>query len=283
MPYLLLAALLSPFLARAPAPVQDGPAPDPAARPPVRPAVRPERVLRYYNLKGRLDAGDLQQAARAAGLEIVRGPLEEASRPSISVVVVSAPAAAGAREVERALKLSGIKLEPLEVFLFRGRVENGFPAFGGLATKLDYLLGMSGDIRWCELEGEWTQFYCVRGKLDAEELEELWGKLQRPLGDEPATLGPVVQETFAWTLAREPDGGEARKLTKALGKLDGVRDVVLEGAALTVTVELAGLAEGGPATAFDGSPAARGTPLRATFSTLAVWELLEGEELLAAD
>jgi hypothetical protein len=183
------------------------------------------------------------------------------------------------KAVARVLKRGGGKLEELEAFLFRGRIENGFPTFGLGLKRIDYMLGMSGAIRWCDMLDEWTVFYCVEGKLDAAEIEDRWRKLQRPLGSEPATLGVVVTDRFTWTLPEEVDERRAKKLAKAIAKLDGVAAVDVRGTSLAVTIELAELSVSGPAQGFADEQPSRARPPRITASTNGLWDLLEKEGL----
>lgn len=243
------------------------------------PQERQEHVLRYFNLKGQLDGERFHEALREAGFDLAYGPVEAASRPSNSVVAVRVPWDVSARDVERVLRKGKVKTEELEVFLFHGRIENGFPTFGIGLERIDYMLGMSGDIRWCDMIGDWTQFYCVAGELGAEEIEELWRKLQRPLGDEPATLGAPVEDELTWTLSRELDEAQGRKLTKAVGKLPGVTSAEVQGAALTVKVELVEVRAGAPGGTFAGLGAEGASP-RVTYSTRDLWELLAEEGLV---
>jgi len=244
------------------------------------PQVREERVLRYFGLKGRLDAGELNEALKEADLELAYGPVEAASRPANSVVAVSVPFDLKVRDVERALKKAKVKTEELEVFLYRGRIENGFPTFGIGLEKIDYMLGISGEIKWCDMRGDWTQFYCVDGKLEAQDIEDLWQKLQRPLGTEPATLGEVVGDTLTWTLSRDVDEREWKKLSKAIGALDGVKGARLDGRTLHLELEMAGLNATGLVGVFEGEPEDPTGPPRATFASRELWDLLAGEELV---
>ena len=244
------------------------------------PRERQERVLRYFNMKGRLDVDKLRVAVSEAGFDLVFGPVEAASRPSNHVVAVSAPWETSASAVQRVLRKGKVQVEELEAFLFHGRVENGFPTFGVGLERIDYVLGMSGQIRWCDMVEGWTQFYCVEGKLEAEELEERWRKLQDPLGDDPATLGEPVQDELTWTLARELDEKEGRKLAKAIHKLHGVSSAEVRGSALTVRVTLVEVAAGSPGQAFPG-PAGEPASPRVAYSTRELWDLLEEQGLNA--
>jgi hypothetical protein len=246
------------------------------------PQVAEQRVLRYFNLKGKLDRGRLNEALKDAGYELAYGPMEAASRPSNSVVAVSVPFEAKVRDVERALKKGKVKTEELELFLFRGRIENGFPTFGIDLKKLDYMVGISNEIRWCDMGEQLTQFYCVAGELEAAELEELYCKLQRPLGDEPATLGEVVRDRLTWTLAREPEERERKDLEQEILELDGVTGVELDGAELRLELELAGLRASGLSRASANGPGERGAPPWAAFASRELWELLEAEGLVSA-
>jgi hypothetical protein len=202
------------------------------------PAARQEQVLRFYNLKGKLDRGELEAAVRAASMEIVYGPVEAASRPSNSVVVVSTPAEASPREVEKVLRKARVQVEELEAFLFEGRLDGGFPDFGIGLEKIDYMLGISGEIRWCDMVEGWTVFYCVAGRLDADELEGRFRKLQRGFGSTDATLGrggarsvhldaPRRGRRCARGEAREGDRearGDLRGGDRGPGALDHARD-----------------------------------------------------------
>ena len=247
------------------------------------PQVLQERVLRYYHLKGKLDLDKLNAAAKDAGFEIAYGPMEAGSRPSNSVVAVSVPFEARSRDVERALKKAKLKVAELEVFLYRGRIENGFPTFGLGLKKIDYMLGISGEIKWCDMFEGWTQFYCVKGELDAEEIEGLWRKLQRPLGDEPATLGEVVRDELDWSLTGEVDERSWKKLEREIRKLEGVAEVFLDGSELHVTLDMAGLSATGLAQSFAGVEAMDGGPPRITFSSRALWVLLAAEGLVSGE
>jgi hypothetical protein len=243
------------------------------------PAVRHERVLRSYNLEGKLDRGKLEAAARDAGLEIVYGPVEASSRPQNSVVVVSALADDEPHDIEVALRQARVQVEELEVFLFEDRIEGGFPDFGIGIEKIDYMLGISGEIRWCDMVEGWTVFHCVAGRLDADELEGRFRKLQRGFGHEDATLGEVVRDRFTWTLPSEVDPARAKKLEKAIGKLAGVSAAAISGRELAVTLELAGLEVGGPPAGFRGEAPSRASPPRPTASTNPLLDLLAEEGL----
>jgi hypothetical protein len=243
------------------------------------PPVRHETCVRFFALKGKLDTGKLNDAVHAAGIEVAYGPMEADSRPSNSMVALTVPADMKVRDVERTLKKAKVKVEELEAFHFRGRVENGYPSFGiGLKT-IDYLLGIDGDIKWCDRLENDTIFYCVEGKLTAGKLEDLFVKLQDPLGDGSPTLGDLIVDEVTWTLPEAVDESRAKKLIKAIDKLDGIDSAELNGAALRFEAPLASVVASGPAQGHDGEEPTRGSPPRVTRLTNELWDLLVEEGL----
>jgi len=243
------------------------------------PPVRHETCLRFFGLKGKLDAGKLNEALEKAQFKIAYGPREASSRPSNSMVVLEMPTDTKVRDVKRVLKKAKVKVEELEAFHFRGRVENSYPTFGVDIKPIDYLLGVDGDIKWCDRMEVDTIYYCVKGKLKAEKLEKLFVSLQGPLGDNTPTLGEVVVDEVTWTLPEEVDEGRAKKLVKAIGKLDGVASVELEGTALHLVLPLKGVVASGPAQGHEGEQPTRASPPRITRLTNELFDLLVEEQL----
>ena len=188
-----------------------------------------------------------------------------------------------AKELERAARKAGGVADELAVVAFDGRDDRDtkvdVAGFG--FTSRDFVLGMSGEIVWFDSVGGWSQFYGEPGKLSADELAERYLKLYQPFGG--GRLGDLLRERFTWTLPEVPDDKAARKLLKAVEKLDGVTAASLEGARLTVEVALEDLVACGVAgtvPAAEGELDAAGLSApRAAFDTRPLWDLLEAEEL----
>jgi hypothetical protein len=210
------------------------------------PQLRSEVVMRFFSIKGDVDQAALDTALSEARIEIVQGPQACESRPGRVFVAVHVPTEASVRDVMRVLGKGGGKAEELACVVFDGRTQadTELPSFGlGLTTR-DFILGMSGEIRWYDsLEGR-SQFYGPAGKLEPSDIQKRYQKLYEPFGG--GTIGTLVRERFTWTLARALEERDAQKLVKQIEKLALVVSATLEGAALTVEVELSDLLVSNP-------------------------------------
>jgi len=198
----------------------------------------PPAELLFFALKGDIDRERVDEALSDEGARLERPPAKSSGRPQDHFVVVRAPLDVDARRLERALKKSRCKVEPLEWIRFTGRTgdEHELPTVAGLEPR-DHLIGSHGDVRWYESGPDWAQFYVVKGRLEADDLRKRYETLFQPFGG--AQLGVVDEQTFEWDLVTALEKRAAKKLDKELSKLAGVRDVRLDpdGKRLTVLVE----------------------------------------------
>lgn len=254
-------------------------APDHDPYPPVRHAT----VLRFLHLKGDVELGELNGSVRELDAEVVYGPRAADSRPGNHFVAIECPADLAVKDLARALRKAKVKAEETEWFAFSGRNDSDsqFPSFGKGFTSKDFVLGMSGDIRWYDSEEGFSQFYCTPRKLDAEDILERYQKLTGPFHG--GNLGGEIHESFTWRLPSVPEPKVAKKLLKTIAKLDGITDVGLEGDALTVEVTLSGLVESAPPIPYwhlpPGGETSRDSPPRARFFTNELFDVLSDAEL----
>ncbi len=268
----ILATLL---LALAPAGLPSDPAQDAAAAEAAYAPERPPTLVRYWSFKGEVDPDELRAELDELDCELLDGPRSAKSRPDRFFVTIAMPTTLDERAARKTIKQAGLKAEPLEWFAFEGRDDRGttLPSFGDGLEQDDHILGMSGDIRWFDSRGGLTQFYCVPKKMEASDLQERWEKLFGGFGG--GTLGTPVREGLAWRLAPAADDKLAKKLTKAIAKLDGVDRVLFDetGSVLTVSFVLVNLSASGPPRPFPGEALGRG-PLRGSAPTVELQELL---------
>lgn len=258
-------------------------APEPEPYPPERPRTH----VFFFMLEGELKAEPLRKAlsdlsTREAECKLVYGPRKTPARPGAQFVAVEAPAALGPKELVPALRKGCSAADPVACTVFKGSGEgtgsnSEGQGFLGMGAR-DFVLGMSGDIRWYDALGGWRQFYFGAGKIDAKEIADRYQKLFGPLGG--GTAGEVVRESLRWTLAEPLDPKAAARAQKALAKLPGVQHASIDPAQrlLTLTLRLENLQSSGPALSFPGAPDAG--PVRARFDTVPLFEILDKEKLL---
>src|SRR5689334_10346507 len=230
-----------------------GPAPDPY------PPERPKAHVCFFVLEGELKAEPLRKAlselsTKEAECRLVYGPRKTPARPGAQFAAVEAPAALGAKELCAALRKGCASAEPVACTVFEGSAEgtgsnSEGQGFLGMGAR-DFVLGMSGDIRWYDALGGWRQFYFGAGKIDAKEIADRYHKLFGPLGGGEA--GEVVRESLRWPLAEPLDPKAAARAEKALAKLPGVAKAAIDPAqrVLALELRLENLRSSGPALAF---------------------------------
>jgi hypothetical protein len=281
---LLLACSLLAVAARAP---QEDAASSVRQADDLYPAVKVEEVVRFVVVRtDEPQLGDLKDALKELGAAVVYGPRTTQARPGRAFFAVRLPWSVSARELERAARKAGGAADALACTAFEGRegrdqaIDVGPLSF----TSRDFVMGISGEIVWFDSIGGWSQFYGAPGKIDAEDVAERYIQLYAPYGG--GSLGRVVEERFTWTLKSVPDGKQEAKLLKAIAKLDGVTDVALAGAALSVQVRLEDVPACAPAGALskssgeeDAFDAAGLAAPRAAWCTRPLWDLLEAQGL----
>ncbi|MBK7645418.1 MAG: hypothetical protein IPJ19_20665 [Planctomycetes bacterium] len=261
-----------------------GLAQEPAAGPSAPSAERPASRVCFFMLSGELKAEPLRKAlaelsSTAAQCRILEGPRKTGARPGAQFVAVEAPAALGAKELIAALRKGCGGAEPLSFTAFEGKAggqgaDAESAGFLGLPTR-DFVLGMSGDIRWYDTLSDWRQFYFAAGKIGAKEIADRYHKLFGPVGGGEA--GEVAREELQWTLAEPLDPKAAERAHKALAKLPGVARAVFDAPtrALRLDVRLENQKSSGP----PGKRAEKAGPVRVRFDTLPVFEILDKEKL----
>lgn len=276
-------ALAATFLAVAAHAAQEAGAPAVREADDLYPFVKVEEVVRFVTVRtDEPRLGELKDSLAELGASVIYGPRTDADRPGRAFFAVRVPWAATGRDLERAARKAGGAANELAVTAFEGRegrdqkIEVGPLGF----SSRDFVMGISGEIAWFDSIAGWSQFYGAPGKIDAEELAQRYIRLYAPYGG--GSLGRVVEERFTWTLNAVPDEKQGAKLLKAVAKLEGVAEVALEAAALSVRVRLedqlaavpAGTlsAAAGDEDAFDGAGLA--AP-RAAWCTRPLWDLLE--------
>jgi hypothetical protein len=262
------------------------PEPEPDPYPPQRPS---SHVL-FFMLAGELKAEPLRKAlselsTKEAECKLVFGPRKADARPGAQFVAVEAPAALGVKELGAALRKGCAAADPLCVTLFHGANEGpGSDAeaagFFGMGMR-DFVLGMSGDIRWYDALGGWRQFYFGAGKIGSKEIADRYAKLFGPVGGKP--VGEVVRESLRWTLAEPLDPKAAGRAEKSIAKRPGVVRCSIDAGQRLLSVEFR-LEELKSAAAAPGPRAAADKPVapRAHFDTLALFEVLDKEKLALA-
>ncbi len=257
--------------------------------PELYPAERPKTHVLFFMLEGELKAEPLRKAlsdlsTKEAECKLVYGPRKTPARPSAQFVAVEAPAALGAKELAGALRKGCANADPVACTVFKGAAEgmssnSEGQGFLGMGAR-DFVLGMSGDIRWYDASGGWRQFYFGTGKIEAKEIADRYQKLFGPLGGGEA--GEVVRESVRWTLAEPLDPKAAARAEKALAKLPGVAKAAIDPAQreLVLELRLENLKSSGPVMAFPGGTEAG--PVRVRFDTQALFEVLDKEKLALA-
>jgi hypothetical protein len=253
------------------------------------PAERPKAHVLFFMLEGELKAEPLRKAlsdlsTKEAECKLVYGPRKTPARPGAQFVAVEAPAALGAKELGGALRKGCANADAVACTVFKGPAEgtgsnSEGQGFLGMGAR-DFVLGMSGDIRWYDASGGWRQFYFGAGKIGAKEIADRYQKLFGPLGGGEA--GEVVHESLRWTLAEPLDPKAAARAEKALSKLPGVTKATIDPAqrVLALELRLENLKSSGPVLAFPGAPDAG--PVRVRFDTQALFEVLDKEKLALA-
>jgi len=306
---IVLAAILASASAL-PLPAQSTPAAAEPQQSDLYPPVRHATVVHAFCLPDAIKA-DLVRKALAdlstadADCRVAYGPVATPARPNKVFVVVEAPAGLDPKALVKALKKGVVSVEPVAWTCFSsadkklGRgVGGGLPGY----SPRDFILNMSGDLRWVEARGGFVEFFFAPGKLTPETLADRFRKLAQPFG--VSDVGSVVEESFTWGLrfaaggAREDadedaplDAGLARRVEKACARIDGVKSARVDAAArtLAVTVALADQMRGAPPVTLPSAPgeadadAASGAaqPPRMRFDTNPILDLLEKERLNA--
>jgi len=250
------------------------------AAPAPYPPERPKAHVLYFMLAGELKAEPLRKAlselsTKEAECRLCYGPRKADARPGAQFVAVEAPAAIGWKELVPALRKGCTTADPLCVTLFQGVNEgpgsdSEAPGFLGMGMR-DFVLGMSGDIRWYEASAGWRQFFFGAGKIGAKEIADRYQKLFGPVGGKP--VGALVEEGLRWTLAEPLDAKAASRAEKSIAKLPGVLRCSIDATQRVLTAEFR-LEELRSAAAPLGP--------RARFDTSTLFEILDKEKLVLA-
>jgi hypothetical protein len=242
--------------------------------------------------KGIADLGTAEVEAR-----IVYGPENTSSRPGRWFLAIEAPAALKSSDVAKTLKRAASSVDVLVCTSFDGKVGAGSAAAGagfGMTAR-DWVLGMSNDLRWADTMFGRYQFYSVPGRLDAATIKDRLKKLMEPFaqGQAQGEVGTLVRDGFTWRITSTLDAAQAKKLDKALEKIDGVVLARTDASAQTLMVqfdlESLRVSAPAPAKAQDGattstssssSPGApAGDPVRARFDVNPLLDLLAKEKV----
>jgi hypothetical protein len=260
------------------------------AQPDPYPAERPKAHVLFFMLEGELKAEPLRKAlselsTKEAECKLVYGPRKTPARPGAQFVAVEAPAALGQKELGGALRKGCANADAVACTVFKGAADgtgsnSEGQGFLGMGAR-DFVLGMSGDMRWYDASGGWRQFYFGAGKIGAKEIADRYQKLFGPLGGGEA--GEVVHENLRWTLAEPLDPKAAGRAEKSIAKLPGVVRCSIDAGQRLLSVEFR-LEELKSAAAAPGPRAAADKPVapRAHFDTLALFEVLDKEKLALA-
>ncbi len=234
--------VLAPLLALLAVAQQPAAKPAPELYPPERPATH---VL-FFLLDGKLEAEPLRKAlselsTKDASCALVCGPRQTPARPGAQFVAVEAPASVGTKELLPALRKGCEGVSALAVTCFEGGSSTlGANAEGqgflGMGAR-DFVLGMSGEVRWYDAQGGWRQFYPPRRQARRE------GD-RRPLRESSsapssaATPGHVARSasTGRWPSRSTPRPPRARRRRSA--RLAGVTRCRLDPSARTLALEL---------------------------------------------
>jgi hypothetical protein len=252
--------------------------------------VRPTAHVLFFMLEGKLEPEPLRKAlaelsTKEAQCKLAYGPRKAGARPGAQFVAVEAPAALGSKELSAALRKGCSAADLMACTVFRGKdAGRGGDAEGsgffGMDLR-DFVLGMSGDIRWYDTQPEWRQFYFGPGKIAAKEIADRYQKLFGPVGG--GQVGSVAGDELRWTLAEPLDEKAAARAAKAIGKLAGVARCALDPKTRVLELELhlENLKSSGPVLASaqaPGDPA----PVRLRFDTVPLFEILDKEQLALA-
>lgn len=228
---------------------------------PPRAATAVATCVRYFSLEGDVKADVLRKAltelSTADGAcRLVEGPSSSAPRPKQSFIALEVRSELAAKDVVRALKKACTGVDELAWASFHG-VDRPLPTILGQSAR-DCVIGMASDMRWFESAGDFKHFFYVPGKLDGAEIASRFQKLFGPF--DAGDIGQIGSETLSFALTEPVDAAALKRASKSISKLDGVRKVDVEGAALKVEVTLEGLrasASTGRALALSGSADAR--------------------------
>jgi len=295
--------LLAPLLALLASLPQTPPvaAPDPSAYPPQRNA----SLLRFFSVEGEIKAEALRKALKDLGTGEVEarmayGPLTTGSRPGRYFFAVEVPATLKESEVVKALRKGAATVEVVAWTAFEGEALElpggglGGEGFMGMSPR-DWVLGSSNDLRWVDMLRGRFQYYALPEKLDAATIKDRMVKLLQPFGRASA-LREVERGVLSWQLVLPIEEALAKKVEKALAKLDGVTQARLDAKSglLQAQFTLEDLHASAPpsprpppAGAADAAPAAEADPAkalapRARFDVNPVLDLLAKEKLTVA-
>lgn len=291
--------------------------------------VRPKSRQWYFAIDGDLKAEPVRKALTelstpAVECRVLQGPLHSNARPNKNFLTLEAPSSVSAKELAKALKRGAAAVEELSFSVFEG--DDGelgnIPDFGGNFTAIDFIIGMSSDLRWMVRFGARREFYFPHKKLDTKTIQDRFQKLNQPFGGQK--VGSIARESFAWPLQEPLDAEACKRAQKSIAKLDGVAKAEIDLAAKVLRVDLAleNLRVSGPPVPFlsptakaeaaagkdgkDGEPGKPGEPgqpggkggnggavgdalnkaldrpPRASFDTTPVFDILEKEKLVLA-
>lgn len=257
-------------------------APEPRAADELYPCRPTATVIRYFAIDAQTRELDAVRAALAElDATIAYGPRTAAARPGRAFVAIRAARATPASKLEAALRKAGGEVEPLSALAFDGRTGEDHDLTLLNVSKRDVVLGLSGDVRWYDRNGAWSQLFGRAGKLDPAYFVDRYAKMHEPHGG--AKLGHVARERFTWTLALEPDEKQRERAIQRLGALPGVERATIEGKQLTLTVVLNDLrvcGDVGTVPKGDALDAGSEHAPRVAFDAGEAYELLLGDKLV---
>ncbi len=239
-------------------------------------------VLHFFTLATDIPSlRDIHPALHALHSEIVYGPRSTPAFPQRSFVTIRSPRSITTTQLESALRKGRAPVEVVTAIAFDGRTGKDHDAALLHLTKRDLTLGITGDLRWYDTGGSWSQLFGRPAQLKPEFLLERYQKANEPYGK--ATFGHLARERFTWAMTRSPDTRLRAKLTQELEQIPGVESAAIFGNELTITVALRDLEISG-----DIGTVPAGNSLddegqqapRVAFDAGAIYEVLQWEGLV---
>lgn len=267
------------------------------------PPVRNLALVHFFSIEGDVKTEPLRKGIADLGTaeveaRIVYGPENTSSRPGRWFLAIEAPAAVKSSDVAKVLKRAASSVDVLAWTSFNGPAAPGTAGASGAfgMSPREWALGISNDLRWADTFLGRYQFYSVPGRLDAATIKDRLKKAVEAFAPGQGDVGTLVRDGFTWQITSALDAAQAKKLDKALEKLDGVVLARTDVAAKTLMVHFdldgqrvsapprakANDANGTTTSSSSSSGAQTGEPVRARFDVNPILDLLAKEKVTVA-
>lgn len=268
------------------------------------PPVRNLSLVHFFSIEGDVKTEPLRKGIADLGTaeveaRIAYGPENTSSRPGRWFLAIEAPAAVKSSDVAKVLKRAASSVDVLAWTSFNGPAAPGTAGASGAfgMSPREWALGISNDLRWADTFLGRYQFYSVPGRLDAAAIKDRLKKAVEAFAPGQGDVGTLVRDGFTWQITSTLDAAQAKKLDKALEKLDGVVLARTDAAAKTLLVQfdLDGQRVSAPprakakdasgtstTTSSSSSGAQTSEPVRARFDVNPILDLLAKEKVTVA-